>query len=100
MSVEDLEAGIRALEDDEVRARVADGDLVAAGDLDLTDEEQGLLAAFASDYPEVVGFDITTSLLNIGTVRPGDLSEVQGVTRNKAKTADKAQQAMLDYLRG
>lgn len=62
MSEEHLLQGIDALQDDEVRAKVSAGDLSAAGELDLDDEEQQLLLAVASDYPEVVGFGMNLSL--------------------------------------
>ena len=39
-----------------MRQKVAAGDLAAAGELDLTDEEAGLLRGAADDYPEVAGF--------------------------------------------
>jgi len=56
MSAEDLAQGLRAIDDEDVRHKVAAGDLSAAGDLDLTDEEAGLLRGAADDYPEVAGF--------------------------------------------
>lgn len=56
MSAEDLAQGLRAIDEDDVRQKVAAGDLSAAGDLDLTDEEASLLRGAADDYPEVAGF--------------------------------------------
>ena len=56
MSAEDLAQGLRAIDEEDVRQKVAAGDLSAAGDLDLTDEEAGLLRGAADDYPEVAGF--------------------------------------------
>ena len=56
MSAEDLARGLRAIDDEDVRQKVAAGDLSAAGDLELTDEEAGLLRGAADDYPEVAGF--------------------------------------------
>lgn len=56
MSAQDLAKGLVALDDDEVRQKVAAGELPAAGALDLTEEEQGLLRGAAEDYPEVAGF--------------------------------------------
>jgi len=101
MAEQDLAQGIEALQDEEVRARVAAGDVAAAGALELTEEEQELLIAAASDEAEVVGFGINTSLLGFGPVgHKGSADISQDVTVNKAKTADKAAQAMHDYLRG
>ena len=99
MSAEDLARGIAALEDDRVRTAVAGGDLSAAGVLDLTDEERALLQAAADDEADVVGFGIHTSLLGFGpgTNKVGAIT--QDVTVNKAKTADKAAQAMDAYIR-
>ncbi len=65
MSAEDLAKGIEALEDDGVRAQVVEGDLSAFTGLELTEEEQALLEAAASEYPEVVGFSIQMGLLNL-----------------------------------
>jgi len=56
MSAEDLAQGLRAIDEEDVRHKVAAGDLSAAGALDLTDEEAGLLQGAADDYPEVAGF--------------------------------------------
>jgi hypothetical protein len=56
MSAEDLARGLRAIDEEDVRQKVAAGDLSAAGDLELTDEEAGLLKGAADDYPEVAGF--------------------------------------------
>jgi len=56
MSAEDLAQGLRAIDQEDVRHKVAAGDLAAAGDLDLTEEEAGLLRGAADDYPEVAGF--------------------------------------------
>ena len=56
MSAEDLARGLRAIDEEDVRQKVAAGDLSAAGDLELNDEEAGLLKGAADDYPEVAGF--------------------------------------------
>jgi hypothetical protein len=56
MSADDLAQGLRAIDEEDVRQKVAAGDLSAAGGLDLTDEEAGLLRGAADDYPEVAGF--------------------------------------------
>jgi hypothetical protein len=102
MSAEDLTTGIAALEDDDVRTAVAAGDLSAFAQLDLTDEEIGLLEAAASDYPDVVGFDIRAGLFGLGqpAAFKGNLFDVsQDVTVNKAKTADKAYTQMDGYIK-
>jgi hypothetical protein len=57
MSADSLATGVRALEDSDVRAAVAAGDVGAAGALELTDEERGLLIGAAEELPEVAGFD-------------------------------------------
>ena len=94
MSKEDLVKAIDALADDDVRDAVAAGGASAAGAFDLTEEEQGLLVAFAGEEPEVVGYAINSQLFSLQKVK------VQDVTVNKAKTADKAFQAMDAYIRG
>jgi hypothetical protein len=102
MSAEDLTKGIEALEDEEVRAAVADGDLSAFAGLELTGEEVALLEGAASDYPEVFGFDIRAGLMNMNLMMgvklhgPGSAADI---TTNKAKTADKAAQQMDAYLK-
>jgi hypothetical protein len=64
MSAEELARGLTAIEGDEdVRGRVAAGELAAAGDLDLTDEEKSLLQGAADDYPEVAGFSFSFGML-------------------------------------
>ncbi len=100
MSAEDLTKGIAALEDDGVRAAVVEGDLSAFEGLELTEEEVGLLEGAASDYPDVVGFDIRAGLLNLGLSPTFKIdAATPDVTVNKAKTADKAAAAMDAYLR-
>ena len=79
------------------------GDLSAFAELELTDEEVTLLEAAASEYPEVVGFDIRAGLAGLGFSPVGSKIEMdasQDVTVNKAKSADKAYNAMNKYLRG
>lgn len=102
MSADDLARGIEALDDEEVRAKVAEGDLSAAGDLELTDDEQALLVAAASDEPDVVGFGINTGLLGLGgdALAGHKVTGTPGTTVNKAKTADKAFKAMDAYIKG
>ena len=58
MPKEDLAKGLKAIEADDVRTKVAAGDIGAAGELDLTEEEAALLRSAAEDpdYPEVAGF--------------------------------------------
>jgi hypothetical protein len=100
MSAEDLAKGIAALEDDEVRTAVADGDLSAFEGLELTEEEVGLLEGAASDYPDVVGFDIRGGLMNLGVAPTLKIDDItQDVTVNKAKTADKAYAQMDAYIK-
>lgn len=72
MSAEALATGLQTLEDDDVRAAVAAGDVSAAGDLDLTDEERALLVGAAEDAPEVSGFDYFVRK-HIGNVKYEDL---------------------------
>jgi hypothetical protein len=102
MSEEDLARGLAALDDEEVRVKVAEGDLAAAGDLELTEEEAQLLQAAAADDAEVAGHMLNMNLLGLTTapaVSPGH--KVSGnITVNKSKTADKAFNAMEGYIKG
>jgi hypothetical protein len=100
MSAEDLATGIAALEDDDVRSAVVEGDLSAFEGLELTDEELGLLEAAASDYPDVVGFDIRAGLMNLGIPIAWKIDTAPAdITVNKAKTADKAYTQMDAYIK-
>lgn len=56
MGREDVERALRAMDDDEVRERLSQGDFEAAGDLNLTDQERTLVRDAAGDYPDVAGF--------------------------------------------
>ena len=102
MSAEDLAKGIALLEDPEVQAQVADGDLSSFAGLDLTEEEAGLIEGAASEYPEVIGHDIRAGLLNLNMGLKIDQKitvDTQDVTVNKAKTAEKAYTQMDGYIR-
>lgn len=87
----------RLVDDEDLRAKVAAGDLSAFDGLDLDDEQRALLEGGASDFPEVVGNDINVCFLG---VEIHVKSAQQDVTVNKAKTADKAFNAMDGYIRG
>jgi hypothetical protein len=91
MSVDDLAAALKAIDDDEVRRQVADGDVSAAGDLELTTQERSLLQAAADDYPDVTGFGFEALLAakigpdhiahkHIAGVKYEDMSVSSGVT--------------------
>jgi len=99
MSEADLIKGIEALEDDGIRRKVAAGDVSAAGDLDLDGEEQLLLVAAADDEAEVVGHAINLDLLRVRVQSKIAHKVDSGATVNRAKTADKAFQAMDAYIR-
>lgn len=62
MSVDDLVEGLRAIENADVRASVAAGDVSAAGKLELNDEERQLLIGAAEDFPQVLGFSANVLL--------------------------------------
>ena len=102
MSAQDLKKGLEALGDDDVRAKVADGDVAAAGELELTEEEQGLLVGAASDEPEVVGHLMGAGLLGLTTAPQLSTGRnvANDVTVNKAKTADKQHAAMMNVIKG
>ena len=57
MSAQDLYDALKLIDGDPaVCEQVAGGDLSAVAELDLSDEEKGLLQGAADDYPEVAGF--------------------------------------------
>ena len=86
MSKEDLAKGLKAIEDDDVRSKVAAGDIGAAGELDLTEEETTLLRSAAEDpyYPEVAGFAFDAFLKIDQT--SGELSKSGGTASSPAES--------------
>jgi hypothetical protein len=56
MGREDVEQALRAMDDDQIRQRLSQGEYEAVTGLDLTDEERTLVKDAAGDYPEVAGF--------------------------------------------
>jgi hypothetical protein len=60
MSTEDVRRALEAIDDAEVRGRVAGGDLSDLGDLSLDEAETALVRGAAGDYPEVAGFQFAT----------------------------------------
>ena len=56
MSTEDVRRALIAIDEQEVRDRVAAGDHRALEGMDLTDEERELVEEAATNYPEVAGF--------------------------------------------
>lgn len=55
MGKEQLEQAVGMLADDAVRDAVLAGDLSTLG-VELTEEEQAMVAAAAADFPDVAGF--------------------------------------------
>ncbi len=68
MGKEQLEQAVGMLADDAVRDAVLAGDLSTLG-VELTDEEQAMVAAAAADYPDVAGFAFDFGL----SAKPGVL---------------------------
>jgi hypothetical protein len=56
MGKDDVRSALEAMDDDEVRSRLAAGDFAAVGGLELSDHERDLVQQAAADYPEVAGF--------------------------------------------
>jgi hypothetical protein len=56
MGREDVDRALRAMDDEETRERLSQGDFEAASGLELTDEERTLVREAAGDYPDVAGF--------------------------------------------
>jgi hypothetical protein len=102
MSEKDFAEAVQQLVDDEeVRAKVAAGDLSPFEHLDLDDEQRALLEGGASEFPEVVGNDINVTFLGLQVNLPKKIRTIhQDVTVNKAKTADKAYTAMDGFIKG
>lgn len=98
MSDQDFATAVQRLVDDEsIRTKIAAGDFSPFEHLDLDDEQRSLLEGGASDFPEVVGNDISFNFLGVQVAfKP---QGAQDVTVNKAKTADKAYQAMDGYIK-
>jgi hypothetical protein len=56
MGRQDVERALQAMDDEEIRERLTQGDFEALSSLRLTDEERALVRDTAGDYPEVAGF--------------------------------------------
>lgn len=56
MSAEDVGKALEALDDNDVRGHVMEGDLSDLKHLNLTEHEAELVCGAADDYPEVAGF--------------------------------------------
>jgi len=52
----DVKQALLAMDDEDVRSRIADGDLSDLDQLDLSPEEREMVKNAATDYPEVAGF--------------------------------------------
>ena len=55
MGKEELAQAVEKLADDDVRDAISAGDFSGLG-VELTEEEQAMVAAAAADFPEVAGF--------------------------------------------
>lgn len=62
MSTEDVRRALKAIDEPEIRDRVASGDGSALDGFDLSPEERELVVDAAGDYPEVAGFSFDTFL--------------------------------------
>jgi len=56
MGKNDVRKALEAMDDDDVRARLADGDFADVGELELSDDERRMVQDAAADYPDVAGF--------------------------------------------
>ena len=95
MAVDDVAKALMALEDDEIRARIGSGDLSAAGALDLTDEEVGLVreAAARGDNEPHPGrerkyYALTTSGRTTLGAEARRLNAVAALAERRLRTAD------------
>lgn len=61
MTREAVGAALNAMADEEVRSKIAAGDLSVLDDDDLTDAEREILVGAAEDYPEVSGYSFNFS---------------------------------------
>jgi len=56
VSVEAVAEALEAMDDDDLRGRLAAGDEAAVSGFELTPDEREIVIAAAGDYPEVEGF--------------------------------------------
>jgi hypothetical protein len=71
MSREAVGEALKALEDEAVRGRVAEGDVAALPDsIDLSTEEAEMVVGAAIDYPEVSGFSFSWRASAVGGAAP------------------------------
>jgi hypothetical protein len=97
MTTATFSEGLKALDQEDLRDQVAAGNFAAVEDLDLTEEERGLLQQAAKDYPEVSGFSFG-GFISFGDIK-GESTDDKGhkdwvaVLNTKSGTA-----AAVDYL--
>ena len=56
MSRDDVRQALQAMDDEDVRSRLAAGDFSDVGELELADHERMLVQDAAGEYPDVAGF--------------------------------------------
>ena len=83
MGKDDVRRSLKAIDDDSVRARVAEGDFDDLGDVDLTEDEAAMMRAAAAGYPDVAGY-------SFGTFQVGVFEDPVRSAAKKKKTKKKA----------
>ena len=96
MTREDFSRGLRALDREDIRDKVAAGNLGALEDLDLSEEEVRLLQQAAKDYPEVSGFAFD-AFLEIGDIK-GESSKRDHKNWIEALSAKPGTSSVIRYL--
>ena len=81
MAKEDLGKALRAIDDEKLRQKVAEGDLSGLSDVDLNDEEKGLLIGAAAEYPDTEDQPSEAAFKSRAMPAAGKLSAYQLATR-------------------
>jgi hypothetical protein len=68
MGRDDVRRALQAMDDEDVRARLASGDFADVAGFDFTEHERELVQGAAADYPEVAGFAYD-AFLNFGGIK-------------------------------
>ena len=86
MGKDDVRKALEAMDDEDVRARLAGGDFSDVSDLDLADNERDMVQGAAADYPEVAGFAYD-AFMKDAFMKPGGLDghERKGQDRREVR---------------
>ena len=74
MSRENVGTAIKAMDDEDVREKLAAGDLSVLGDLEFDEKEAAVVVDAARDFPDVSGFGFNMGSLNFAAAPPNQFN--------------------------